>query len=289
MYQVRPKLLLKRDFDKRFPDTSSCLSWLHTTKWPEGYVCSVCGGTNYAYYKKLKIYCNICKHKTSVKANTVFDKSRIDLHTLFYLLWRFSRYYGISALGIRRMKFIHSYKDAWRWIKKYRSLCSISQITLSGTVYLFDIIVGRRIFVNGEKHFKDDATVLLLAEINNNNITKIFIRHYRPPDPGFVNQLIISYVDKNAIIKASNTYNENKFIVKQRPHYFVDWKNKNSLPESLLNLTHRLKDWLGFKYQKFFPLKNLDSCLDEFSFKYNNKKLVEDGLLFYKLLEKAVG
>jgi hypothetical protein len=37
------KPMSRSDFDRRFPDEEACARYLAAKRWPDGFVCSVCG------------------------------------------------------------------------------------------------------------------------------------------------------------------------------------------------------------------------------------------------------
>ena len=68
------------DFNARYGREEQCHAALIEMRWPEGFVCPKCDGRKYSYAKARRIFqCSACRAQTSVKAGTIFHKSRTPL------------------------------------------------------------------------------------------------------------------------------------------------------------------------------------------------------------------
>ena len=89
------------DFAARFGAEERCIEHLAGLRWPDGFVCSGCGGRQAWRLKaRARVYeCGgTCHRQESVTAGTVFHRTRTDLSKWFlaaYLMGRDKR--GVSA------------------------------------------------------------------------------------------------------------------------------------------------------------------------------------------------
>src|SRR3984957_10835435 len=104
---------------KRFTDATAARKHLEGLLWPEGPVCPHCGVVNEATALSGKstrpgvYWCNACQKPFSVTVGTVYESSKIPLHTWLYathLLCASKK--GISSHQLGRMLGL-SYKSAW--------------------------------------------------------------------------------------------------------------------------------------------------------------------------------
>src|ERR1700758_5625682 len=97
-----------------------CIEHLAGLRWPDGFVCSGCGGRQAWRLKaRPRVYeCAACHHQESVTAGTVFHRTRTDLMKWFlaaYLMGRDKR--GISAKFLQR-ELAGAYQTAWTMAHK---------------------------------------------------------------------------------------------------------------------------------------------------------------------------
>src|SRR3546814_13857696 len=79
-----PKSLLH--FQAMFPDEQACAAYLFEQRWPEGFVCPVCGSVR-AWELRSKAFtweCADCGRQTSVTAGMVMHGSKLPLTTCFW-------------------------------------------------------------------------------------------------------------------------------------------------------------------------------------------------------------
>jgi transposase-like protein len=81
-----------------------CRQALFQWRWPNGYVCPVCGHTGYCELKcRLLFQCNHCHTQTSLTAKTIFAATKLPIATWFlgiYLVTQSKT--SVSALSLSR-------------------------------------------------------------------------------------------------------------------------------------------------------------------------------------------
>ncbi len=111
------------DFMHQFPDDDACRAYLEKVRWPNGFVCSRCQGTNASYVASRRLrQCAACRYQVSVTAGTVFHATQTSLQKWFLAMFFLSRHkQGISALQLQRDLGLGSYQTAWTMLHKLRS------------------------------------------------------------------------------------------------------------------------------------------------------------------------
>lgn len=110
------------EFEEKFSNEAACLEFVRRLKWPNGFVCPKCAGTQ-SWKMKRPGYeqCSRCRHQTSVRAQTMFARSRRPLKLWFRVLADFlTDKRGASALCISRRHGLR-YATVWTWLHKVRS------------------------------------------------------------------------------------------------------------------------------------------------------------------------
>ena len=117
------KIVTLFEYQQQFATEEDCFRYLIQLRWPKGFQCPHCGGSEYyMIHEHKRFQCRSCRHQTSVTAGTVFHKSRQSLRILFmavYLIATSKK--SLSAMELRRKLGIHGYKTAWLLMQKIRS------------------------------------------------------------------------------------------------------------------------------------------------------------------------
>lgn len=122
-----------------------CFEALFDWRWPNGYYCPECGGTESCRLTTRKLQqCNRCHHQTSITAGTIFQATKLPLRTWFlgmYFITQDKK--GISALELMRRLGI-GYKSAWRMKQKLMQVMLERDESkpLSGFIELDDAYLG---------------------------------------------------------------------------------------------------------------------------------------------------
>lgn len=135
-----------RDWDQFslwFPDDAACLDYLEWLRWPDGFVCFKCGGVGGWRGSDQKWNCKGCKTRTSVRAGTIFDRSKVPLTTWFAAAWYVTNQKnGASALGVQRVTGV-AYQTAWTMLHKLRAaMVRPGRDLLSGTIEVDESFIG---------------------------------------------------------------------------------------------------------------------------------------------------
>jgi transposase len=115
-----------KDFQKQFPDDTTCLEWLRNYLYPDGIYCEKCEATtkHHRIASRPSYSCDRCGHHVHPTAGTIFHKSPTPLTTWFYAIYLMAQTRcGISAKQIQRETGV-TYKTAWRMFRQIRSMLS---------------------------------------------------------------------------------------------------------------------------------------------------------------------
>jgi transposase-like protein len=112
------------EFQKRFPDDAACLDYLVEMLYPNGIHCKKCGRVtkHYRLNGSPAYSCEFCGRHEHPMAGTIFQDSATSLHLWFYAIYLMSSTRcGISAKQLERELGV-TYKTAWRMFRMIRSL-----------------------------------------------------------------------------------------------------------------------------------------------------------------------
>lgn len=136
-----------RDLMTRYGTQEQCERALFAWRWPKGFVCPECGGTQCCALKGRRVFqCNACRRQTSVTAGTVFAGSKLPLTTWFLAMHLITQAKnGISSLELSRQLGISQNST---WLMKQKLMQAMlereSARQLTGVVQIDDAYWGGR-------------------------------------------------------------------------------------------------------------------------------------------------
>jgi len=134
-------------FQAEYGSEERCEAALAAQRWPEGFVCPKCGGRKHSPCVRRRLYqCSACRTQTSLKAGTVFHKSKLPLSKWFLAIYLLTQSKNdISALELSRQLGVN-YNTAWTM--KHKLMAAMEErnkaYRLKGEVQIDGCLSGRR-------------------------------------------------------------------------------------------------------------------------------------------------
>lgn len=104
------------DFYKAFGTERQCAKALAQMRWPNGFHCPMCSGTDHCIVSgrtHLLYQCSACRHQTSLTAGSLFQSTKLPLTIWFLAIYLVSQAKtGLSSLALHRQLGV-SYPTAW--------------------------------------------------------------------------------------------------------------------------------------------------------------------------------
>src|SRR3954454_3945859 len=112
----RVRGLSEAQFREAYGTEEQCRAVVEKLRWPEGFVCPSCGGTEGKWLStRPKIQCRACRHQVSLTAGTIFHATKLPLTTWFLAMWLVATAKnGISSVELGRRLGIKQ-TNAWPW------------------------------------------------------------------------------------------------------------------------------------------------------------------------------
>ena len=131
------------EFFELFPDEQAAIDFLEAERWPDGVVCPRCDSNRTRRIAKSNYHnCKDCRKQFTVRAGSIFERSRIPLHK-----WLFAMYLvqtsrkGISSVQLSKELGI-TQRSAWFMLHRLRVAMMPGDDQLSGVVEIDETFVG---------------------------------------------------------------------------------------------------------------------------------------------------
>jgi len=251
-----------KDFRKEFPDENACLEYLFKAKYPNA--------TQYYRVKGRKCWAHsLTGHQLHPLAHTIFKKSSTPLMVWFEAIYLFSiSKNGVSAKELQR-HFGMTYKTAWRIGQQIRKLMTQDGNLLAGIVEVDETYFGKR--GNHANKFKNKSALMGMVERQGHvRASKI---------PARETHILLGKIKANILNDSHIMTDEFKVYAKLPAlgysrsgvkHSKGEYVRGNIHTNTIEGLWSQLKRSIRGTYH-FVSAKHLQSYVDEFAFRYNQR------------------
>ncbi len=184
-----------------FSSEKDCAKYLEWIRWPDGFVCPECGGTKAWRTDRGLWHCQGGKRQSSVTAGTVFEDSRKPLRLWFHvMLLMMAQKTGLSAKNLCDTYGFGSYRTAWGWLQKLRSVMIRSgRERLGGRVEVDEAYVGGQ--KEGTRGRGAEGKTLVLVAVEGDTkkkLGRVSFRCVPEIDQDIVESFVRDYVEPSA-------------------------------------------------------------------------------------------
>jgi transposase-like protein len=287
---------------ERFPDDEKARKHLEEIRWKNGIVCPHCFCNDQANFsniaanleKKVRAglrYCSACGKQFTCTVGTIFEDSHIPLRKwviAWYLLCTSKK--GISALQVKRMLDLGSYRTAWMMMHKIRYALQSPSFSekLSGTVEVDETYVGGKVRGMGRCYKGNKTAVVALVE-RNGGVRSQVVQTVTGKN---IRKMLTEHVEKSTDImtdtfqvylKATKGFKSHQSVNHKQREYVRGNVHTNTVEGYFSLLKRGVIGTFHHVSKKHLPL-----YLAEFDHRYSNRK-VTDGQRTFDSLSKMEG
>ena len=285
-----------------FHSEQACLDYLEQLRWPKEFICPACGviGSSPLKTSRNRLVCQSCKHQTSVTAGTIFDKTRTPLKVWLAAAWYITNQkHGVSALGLQRVLGLGSYQTAWAMLHRFRrAMIRPGRDLLKGLVEVDEtyIAIGDKARPVGAKrrnpHTPKTLVVIAVEMMEPKGFGRIRLRRITDASEGQVMPFVKDVIEPGATVHTDGSAAYRSLTDEGYGHQRTVMLGSETPAHVSMPGVHRvaalIQRWLLGTHQGAVQPAKLDHYLDEFVFRFNRRKSLSRGMLFYRLLEQAV-
>ncbi len=293
MVEEYPRTLM--ELEKMFSTEQACRAYLARLRWPEGFFCPKCGVFSEPKIDRgTLLRCPECNHQTSVIAGTIFQDTRTPLAVWFRAMWWVTtQKNGASAIGLQRILGHKSYETSWTWMHKLRrAMVRPGRELLSGRVEVDECYVGAPEGGRQERGKADKCLVAVAVEEDGKGIGRIRLKQIPNASAKTLNAFLQESVAPGVVVHTDGWRGYRQVGSLGYLHEVTILKGRHQAASQLMPRVHLvislLNRWLMGTHQGAVSHKHLDYYLDEFTFRFNRRKSMNRGKLFFLLAQQAV-
>ena len=291
-----------------FATDVACRKYLAQLRWPDGFACPRCSGSEAWATARGLLVCTACGYHASVTAGTLFQDTHKPLTTWFRMIWLVtSQKTGASALNLQRVLGLGSYRTAWAWLHKLRrAMVRPGRERLSGRVEVDESYVGGpEEGAHGRGTAKKAIVAIAAAEgqaplearpaltgveEDGDGTGRIRMRRIANASAKELHAFVEDMVEPGSLVHTDGWEGYSGLRRKGYKHKAAPVNDRKAF--KVLPRVHKaaslLKRWLMGTHQGAVSREHLDCYLDEFTFRFNRRTSRYRGKLFYRLLQNAV-
>jgi transposase-like protein len=206
--------------------------------------------------------------------------------------WMTDQKHRLSALGLQRLLGLGSYRTAWLWLQKLRrAMVRPSWDRLGGQVEVDETYVGGFEAGGGRRHLGSKVLVAIAAQIDGRGIGRVRLRRI-PAASASPLVAFVKHAVKPGSVVITDRWKAYAGLKQEGFKHRLRVINPGTTAAALLPRVHRvaslLKRWLMGTHQGALSREQLDSYLDEFTFRFNRRTSRYRWELFYRLVAQAV-
>ena len=235
----------------------------------------------------------MCRHQTSVSAGTIFDKTRTSLTTWFEAAWHVSTAKnGMSAKTLERTLGT-SYRVAWTMLQRFRvAMVDAERKQLSGDVEVDETLVGG-VQQGGRGRGTTKSVVVIAVEFKQpKGFGRVRMRHVPDASGDSLLSFVRDVVTPGAVVRTDGWRGYNGLPDQGYTRKIAVLSSSGDPAHVSMPGVHRvaslLKRWILGTHQGSVVPDHLQSYLEEFTFRFNRRTSRSRGLVFRRLLERAV-
>jgi len=278
------------DFQRRFGTEEACLAYMIQSRWPEGFVCPRCHGTEaYNLSSRGLLECKACRYQASVTSGTVMHKTKQPLTSWFWAAYLVTTVTpGMSAIQFQRQMGLSRYETAFQMLHKLRAaMVKEGRERLRGVVEVDETFVGAQSHGGKTGRGAEGKMIVVGAvEVREGRTKSGRVFHHA----GRVRLRVVPKATSEVLIGFLRESVEEGTIVRTdgyRGYLGVQQAGYDHRPEvaptpraaaeEVFPHIHRvfsnLKAWLIGTHHGAVRLQHLQAYLNEFTFRFNRRKV----------------
>lgn len=273
------------DILKRFETEDACRDYLFKLRWPDGFICPICGcKEHYVIRGRHKFQCKNCRYQASVTAGTVMDRSHLSLKTwiwAIYLVARDKR--GYSAMQLSRVLNM-PYNTAWFLLHRIRHAMAErdSNYMLTGIVELDDTYLGKT-KKGGKRGRGTTKTKIVVAVSKDEEGKPQYAKMQVVPDlkGKTIGKFAKDYIGEGSTVQTDAYRSYRKPLAEKYLHDYEVFDADSDMLKWLHTITGNAKAFVSGTFHGLGK-KHLQRYLDEFCYRFNRRYM--DGYIFNRLL-----
>lgn len=267
------------ELQRRFGTEEACREYLFRSRWPQGFICPLCGGGDAGSETRRHLWiCTACGRQTSITAGTVMHKTKLPLRTWFWAAYLVSTFHpGISAKQLQRQLGLGCHETAWAMLHKLRTaMVAPDRELLKGEVEIDEFFLGGH--EEGLKGGRQHGRKVLCGaavEVRGRGSGRLRLAVLPNSQAKTLKAFTKATTAPGAIVHTDGLFSYNgltKLGYDHRPRKVASVSEDEQLLPRVHRAVSNLKAWMHGTHRRVSP-EHLPVYLDEYVFRHNRRRV----------------
>ncbi|MDR1798845.1 MAG: IS1595 family transposase [Bifidobacteriaceae bacterium] len=253
-----------------------CLALLAQLRWPNGFVCPLCGRASATNLREGVARCLNCRRRVTVTTGTVMHGTKAPLSAWLAAAWLATEPgRGVSAREVQQRASIYSYQTAWMLLHRLRlALSATVQATkLSGEVSVDEVLLGRRSAGVPGRGVLGQRLVAVAVEMSHGEPGRVRFGLLPDAAPSSLRGFFRRCIEAGSVVVSDTWAAYPPACAGLTGHRVVDDAAAGGrvCPPGVAPIVRQLNEWLVRTHQASVGVKHLQRYLDEFAFRFDHR------------------
>lgn len=274
------------EFSDRFKTDLDCKEYLSSIKNKTDYKCLKCNHKAYQRKADFSRQCNVCNHRESATANTLFHKVKFGLRKAFFICFEMSTSTKSLSASYVAVRFGVTERTARLFMQKVREAMSSSgNNPMDGIVHVDEFVLGGREEKKTGRSYdakkKKAVTAVQLTE--DGKVRRMYAIKIDDFSAKSLQYIFVNHISRQAQV-TTDKWRGYRPIAKA--YNITQIESQNGLNfKALHTMIHQVKSWIRTTYS-WVSDHNLNRYFNEFCFRINRSQSKDT--IFNNLITKMV-
>lgn len=274
------------EFSDRFKNDQDCKEYLAFLKNKSDYKCLKCNHTACQVKTDFARQCNVCGHKESATANTLFHKVKFGVRKAFFICFEMAtttKSLSASYMGVR---YGVTEKTARLFMLKVRqAMASSGNHPMDGTVHVDEFVLGGKEEGKAGRSYdsKKKKIVTAVQLTDTGKVKRMYAMKIGDFSAQSLQYIFVDHISREAEV-TTDIWRGYRPIGKVYKIKQIE-SNKGLNFKAIHTMIHQVKSWIRTTYS-WVSEHNMDRYLNEFCFRINRSQ--SKNTIFNNLMVKMV-
>ncbi len=274
------------EFSDRFKTELDCKKYLSDLKDKTDYKCLKCNHNAYQRKVDFSRQCNVCNHRESSTANTLFHKVKFGLRKAFFICFEMSTTTKSLSASYMSVRYGITERTARLFMLKVREAMSSSgNNPMDGNVHVDEFVLGGREETKTGRSYdvkkKKAVTAVQLTE--DGKVKRMYAMKIDDFSAQSLQYIFVNHISRDAKV-TTDKWRGYRPIAKAYDINQIESNNGLNF-KALHTMIHQVKSWIRTTYS-WVSHHNLNRYFNEFCFRINRSQ--SKNTIFNNLMTKMV-
>ncbi|WP_298956549.1 IS1595 family transposase [uncultured Nonlabens sp.] len=274
------------EFSDRFKTDLDCKEYLSQIKDKSSYKCLKCDHVAYQRKADFSRQCNICNHRESATANTLFHKVKFGLRKAFFICFEMSTSTKSLSARYLSVRFTITERTARLFMMKVREAMSSSGNTpMKGIVHVDEFVLGGKEQKKTGRSYdtKKKKAVTAVELTPDGKVKRMYAQKIDDFSAESLQYIFVDHISREASV-VTDKWRGYRPIAKVYNIEQIESNNGMNF-KALHTMIHQVKSWIRTTYS-WVSSDNLNRYFNEFCFRINRSQ--SKNTIFNNLMIKMV-